>query len=188
MYCPPCKTAFSWKTGKIVTGVIHNPHYFQDQQMLNNLRRQPGDIPCGGLPDRNMYSNKLNQILPKITHKGKLYMNNLSHFLYALLMFTTHIRNVEMRDLPDLNGFSTHLRDRINYILGDVEEKSFKKSLIQKEKQHLKTKEYNDIYETCSTLLEEITRKVVSDKVNNEEDLNKVYEEVILIIKYVIIL
>lgn len=185
MYCPPCKTAFSWKTGKIVTGVIHNPHYFQDQQMMNNLGRQPGDIPCGGLPNRNTYSNKLNQILPKITHKGKLYMNNLSHFLYALLMFTTHIRNVEIRDLPEMNGFSTHLRDRIEYILGKVEEKSFKKNLIQREKQHLKTKEYNDIYETCSTLLEEITRKVVSDKVNNEEDLNKVYEEVILIIKYV---
>ena len=29
MWCTSCHTTFSWKTGQEVTGVIHNPHYFQ---------------------------------------------------------------------------------------------------------------------------------------------------------------
>lgn len=29
MWCTQCNTAFSWNTGTIQTGVVHNPHYFQ---------------------------------------------------------------------------------------------------------------------------------------------------------------
>ena len=29
MFCISCHTAFSWKTGEIELGIIHNPHYFQ---------------------------------------------------------------------------------------------------------------------------------------------------------------
>ena len=53
MWCIQCKTAFSWKTGKIETGIIHNPHFFQYQRdnQNQNIVRNPGDIVCGGLPN-----------------------------------------------------------------------------------------------------------------------------------------
>lgn len=53
MWCTQCHKAFSWNTGKIVTGVIHNPHFYQYQREHGDggvAPRNPGDVPCGGLP------------------------------------------------------------------------------------------------------------------------------------------
>jgi len=48
MWCIKCHTTFSWKTGAISQGVVHNPHFYQERQQAT---RTPGDIPCGGLPN-----------------------------------------------------------------------------------------------------------------------------------------
>lgn len=48
MYCTSCHTAFSWKTGEIVSGRIHNPHYYQHLRNMapdGQIHREPGDIP-----------------------------------------------------------------------------------------------------------------------------------------------
>jgi hypothetical protein len=52
MWCIDCHTAFSWETGKQVTGVIHNPHYYQFLRTNNGgvAPRNAGDVPCGGVP------------------------------------------------------------------------------------------------------------------------------------------
>ncbi len=53
MWCTDCHTAFSWNTGQQVTGVIHNPHYYQYLRQNNGgiAPRNAGDVPCGGVPD-----------------------------------------------------------------------------------------------------------------------------------------
>lgn len=52
MWCTQCKTTFSWKTGEVEKGAIHNPHYYQWMRTQNNgvAMREPGDVACGGLP------------------------------------------------------------------------------------------------------------------------------------------
>jgi hypothetical protein len=55
MWCIKCNIAFSWNTGKQVTGTIHNPHYYEWLRNNNNVQNQTvrnaGDIVCGGLID-----------------------------------------------------------------------------------------------------------------------------------------
>ena len=65
MWCTECHVAFSWRTGRIETGVVHNPHFYQWQRDANNgeAPRVPGDIPCGGMPDWWGFRDKLNRII-----------------------------------------------------------------------------------------------------------------------------
>lgn len=52
MWCVQCHTTFSWKTGAISHGVVHNPHYYEHRRQTDGeMHRAPGDIPCGGLPN-----------------------------------------------------------------------------------------------------------------------------------------
>ena len=67
MYCISCNTGFDWNSLKIVTGLLHNPHYFeymnrQNQLTGNNQNRTIGDILCGGPPTSNELLNKFRQV------------------------------------------------------------------------------------------------------------------------------
>jgi hypothetical protein len=54
MWCVTCKTAFSWRSGKIDNGPVHNPHFYQYQaQNPGGGMRNPRDVPCGGLVQMN---------------------------------------------------------------------------------------------------------------------------------------
>ena len=67
MWCTACQVAFSWRTGRIVNGVIHNPHYYEFQRTHgNNIIRNPGAVVCGGLPGYMMVRDRNRALLRKI--------------------------------------------------------------------------------------------------------------------------
>ena len=72
MWCVGCHQAFSWKTGKIETGTIHNPHFYEHKRNTNNgmIPRAPGDILCGGLCDIYELHNILKKMNVRALKKG----------------------------------------------------------------------------------------------------------------------
>ena len=49
MWCVECHATWDWRTGNLVNGVIHNPHYYEILQKTGIDVRNPGDFVCGGL-------------------------------------------------------------------------------------------------------------------------------------------
>jgi hypothetical protein len=41
MYCIVCDTAFSWHSGRVDTGFIHNPHYLRRMEAVGHIPRAP---------------------------------------------------------------------------------------------------------------------------------------------------
>ena len=67
MWCTTCHTAFSWRTGDIERGVVHNPHYYAALQNGGGVMpRAPGDVVCGGLPD---FYHEIDRPYKKIVRK-----------------------------------------------------------------------------------------------------------------------
>ncbi len=68
MWCVECHQAFSWNTGTIETGRIHNPHFYDYKRNQNNgiIPRAPGDVLCGGLCEHDQLQYVLRRIVPEI--------------------------------------------------------------------------------------------------------------------------
>ena len=79
MFCVECHTAFSWQTGAVVNGVIHNPHYYEFLRNQGNgtAPRNAGDVPCGGVPYYTHLSHAI-RLLSAPTQRAVMRIHRLT--------------------------------------------------------------------------------------------------------------
>ena len=106
MWCPECKQAFDWITGKIETGPIHNPEYILYLQQNNNhepIIRNPNDIVCGGIPHnmlRYISTNNFRSIILNPKYKESHPLNAYYYsFLRDLTRIIIHISEVTVPNM-----------------------------------------------------------------------------------------
>jgi hypothetical protein len=129
MWCTVCKTAFSWRTGDIETGRIHNPHFYEWMRTNNNgiIPREPGDIPCGGLP----YHYDLNAYLHRY-----LASTDLRRQAMNIHMILSHIEMIEVPTyrVENRSSFAENMPLRIKYMMNEMNEAHFKVAIQRNEK------------------------------------------------------
>ena len=92
MWCTQCHTCFSWQSGKILNGVVHNPHFYawQRAQHGGEVPRVPGDNgdnPCGGQGVLPPFHVVMERIAHVVLYKHQQYLQG-SHRLANHLLCT----------------------------------------------------------------------------------------------------
>ena len=165
MWCPECHKAFSWNTGLVDNGIIHNPHFYQyqrEQAGTNAVPRNPGDVVCGGLCEWYVFSN---QILRKISC-GTLMPDqgtDLRPYLSDIHRFVAHITHV------DLENARTKIRDlsefqeiRCKYILKQISKEDLAKTIYRNDALRKKLTEMLHIFELLSVVGTELFAKLLA--------------------------
>lgn len=155
MYCTQCFTAYSYNTGKVVTGVIHNPHYYERMRALHGgvvpPQNRPAEIPCGEVTtlhhayDRLTYQFVNRQPIISSAYRLAVHMD------YTLLGVPRPQRRDRFLAHPAYPQNNEELR--VKYMLNELTEKQFKQKVQLNDKKHQKELEIRDSYELFKTLV-----------------------------------
>jgi hypothetical protein len=130
MWCTAadCGTAFSWISGKIISGVIHNPHYYEWQRRNNNgvIPRNPGDVPCGAdaFPTYAYMSNIFRRIgltNPHMTLISNIHRSLLDIQEYPIALYTTTRDPMMFKE------------NHVEFLLGNITEEKWVQVIFMKE-------------------------------------------------------
>lgn len=154
MWCTQCHTAFSWTSGRIETGRIHNPHWYEWQRRVNNghVPREPGDIQGGGGCNDNEIPHALSVPIYKRFSKYNAVHRCITHIQHDTLpRLMGDFRAGDNRDL------------RIKYLLKELSTDAFKRLIQQREKRREKELALRQVLEMFVQGSSDIIRRLSHD-------------------------
>lgn len=150
MWCVQCHTTFSWKTGAITHGVVHNPHFYAFRRQAQETHRSLGDIPCGGLP------NEI-EMIGAIGRSSNPNMFDIWDYAVRIsenLMPTVYRKFHNVRPLK-------YRRYSISYLRGKMDKKRLETLLYKNYMDEIRYLYYYNILETMVDNLAEYLRQFV---------------------------
>jgi len=137
MWCTQCKTAFDWKTGELYLKNIHNPHFYEwlRSQVPPNqeIPRHPGDVPDPLAPCQELSYHFTLALESRMQKLGihEVFVSSQVHYWIQSVM---HVRG-DIRKF-NVNWENDSLEIRVDFLMGNKDDKTMERDLQRKEKQN----------------------------------------------------
>ena len=172
MWCVECKTAFSWKSGNIVNGAIHNPHYY------DYLRKTQGfvpraDNPCGEIPPLGTMRLTLRTVADYIRSN-----------LFSFHRFLEEINWMSRRQNPYEDQL---VKNRIYYLLNRIDFKKFTQKAFMYYQRSLRFQRIGELLTMLrEVLLDQMSLMMdVIKKTQSWEEIQGIFQQTLRTILYV---
>ena len=163
MWCPGCKKAWNWNTGKIETGPVHNPHFYEYTARLGlgNGQEAPAEVdPCNERQLWNFYTfqQPLRCVLTQNDLKTFSELHaGMNHIFHHVL---EGLRTKVTRPNTDL---------RVDFLMDKVDEKNYKKLLGQREIQRQKDVRLTGCLEAAKLSTETFLVRLMRREIQSED-------------------
>lgn len=150
MFCVNCKTGFSWETGEIVVGQLHNPHYFEwlSSQNSNHRTIDIETIACGDLPD----------------YLVVFHASTASRHRSATLRTYREILHAREVVLPPLveDRVKNNMDLRVQFLLDEITYDQWKRKLLFRERKRWKNAALRQVIDMFILVATDLMRRLVS--------------------------
>lgn len=137
MWCTICQTAFSWRTGEIDSGNVHNPHYWEYLQKKNKDVDEINRIIDG----RDRRCIDLNNL-----SRSMAIVNNI--FLRNIIRLLIHFQRIDIICYTNQNMVERNKDLRVEYLRNNIEENKMKSLLRSRDKKFTFNEEMTQILNT----------------------------------------
>lgn len=164
MFCVQCHTPFSWRTGRVENGVIHNPHYFEALRAGNirHQRHHPHQGGCGVMRESRVVNKILTQFFSSEQISDPQIRRKMYDDMFGIYQQLVHHRAVTLRAFTRVVDRED---ERIKFMIGKLEEKKFKQRLYVHRQTSNRRIEEQQIIDTYVNMGEDIFRNLAEDNV-----------------------
>ena len=175
MFCVKCGTAFSWKTGQIEKGIIHNPHahtFFQNNPELADIYRNNvnGDQCRNPIPPLHLLTEKM----------PSNYKIRIQKIHRIVAEFRQYYRNQYVRKIDSTITNNMNKDYRYEFLNKNIDEKRFKQVIHQRYKKHNYDKQLANLilstFDITELMLWELANLKSNEQKSIEESSLKIYE------------
>ena len=172
MWCIECKTAFSWKSGEIVNGKIHNPHYYE------YLRKTQGFVPRADAPNPCQDAQNL-PYLRMFFQKNRTQQTR-NHPLYLLIeksVFQLY-RFLEELRMQDVNQHENSLvNNRIQFLINRIDEKRFAQDAFMYFQRSVQFRRYVELITMLRDVVTDLNAQII-EKLKGIANLEKTWQQI----------